>query len=100
MLENLELTLFSLTTAIYAVAWAWHLRGWKLGLSRADPGRDSHPVGGLGAAFSDGWLALLVIGAFLLFALKRSNQMLGGYLCRVGQLLVPGAKEGREARIV
>jgi len=30
MLENLELTLFSLTTAIYAVVWAWHLRGWGL----------------------------------------------------------------------
>ena len=30
MLETLELLLFALTTALYLIAWGYHLRGWKL----------------------------------------------------------------------
>jgi hypothetical protein len=29
MLETLELGLFGLATALYALAWGWHLAGWN-----------------------------------------------------------------------
>ena len=31
MLETLELGLFGAATALYAIAWGWHLAGWKRG---------------------------------------------------------------------
>jgi cytochrome c-type biogenesis protein CcsB len=108
MLEKLELTLFGLSTAIYGVAWIWHLRGWKLGsavqtqiairvlwvgwaLHLLMVGlrwyRAEH-VPMLSAFEFVTFFALLVIGAFLLFALKQRNQMLGVFLLPVGLLLM------------
>ena len=29
MLEQLELGLFGASTALYVIAWFWHLRGWR-----------------------------------------------------------------------
>jgi ABC-type transport system involved in cytochrome c biogenesis permease subunit len=104
MLENLELALFWLSTAIYAVAWGWHLRGWKQG--SAVQTRIAMRI------LSAGWIlhlvmvglrwyraehvpmlsafefvtffGLLVIGVFLLFAVKPHNQMLGVFLLPAG----------------
>lgn len=108
MLENLELTLFGLSTAIYGVAWIWHLRGWKLGSAVQTQiairilwvgwalhlfmvglrwYRAEH-VPMLSAFEFVTFFALLVIGAFLLFALKQRNQMLGVFLLPVGLLLM------------
>jgi len=108
MLEKLELTLFVLTTALYLIAWGWHLRGWKLG-SAAQTGvavrilwvgwllhlllvglrwyRAEH-VPMLSAFEFVTFFALLVIGVFLLFALKERNQMLGVFLLPVGLILM------------
>jgi hypothetical protein len=47
MLKGIELGLFSLATALYLAAWAWHLRGWK------------QSVDGLGPARRHGWPALV-----------------------------------------
>jgi ABC-type transport system involved in cytochrome c biogenesis permease subunit len=104
MLEKLELTLFGLSTAIYGVAWAWHLRGWKLGSATQTQiairilwagwilhllmvglrwyRADHVPM--LSAFEFVTFFALLVIGAFLLFAFKQRNQMLGVFLLPVG----------------
>ena len=108
MLEKLELTLFGLCTAIYGIAWIWHLRGWKLGsavqtqiairilwvgwaLHLLMVGlrwyRAEH-VPMLSAFEFVTFFAALVIGAFLLFALKQRNQMLGVFLLPVGLLLM------------
>jgi ABC-type transport system involved in cytochrome c biogenesis permease subunit len=108
MLENLELTLFGLSTVIYGVAWAWHLRGWKLGSAAQTQiairilwvgwalhllmmglrwYRAEH-VPMLSAFEFVTFFALLVIGAFLMFAFKRRNQMLGVFLLPVGLLLM------------
>jgi len=112
MLENLELVLFALTTAIYLIAWGWHLRGWR----RNSAAQTRVAIGFLWV----GWVlhllmvglrwyraghvpmltafefvtffALLVIGVFLLFALKARNQMLGVFLLPVGlSLMLYGA---------
>lgn len=108
MLENLELALFVLTTAIYLVAWGWHLRGWKLGSAaqtRVAIGilwagwvlhillvglrwyRAGH-VPMLSAFEFVTFFALLVIGVFLLFSFKARNQMLGVFLLPVGLVLM------------
>jgi len=108
MLENLELGLFSLATALYLIAWVWHVIGWKRA-SAAHTGvavrilwlgwllhlamlglrwyRAEH-VPMLSAFEFVSFFALLVIGAFLLFAIKRRNQMLGVFLLPVGLLLM------------
>jgi cytochrome c-type biogenesis protein CcsB len=104
MLEKLELLLFVLTTAIYLIAWGWHLRGWKLG-SAAQTRIAMHilwagwvlhlmmvglrwyraeHVPMLSAFEFVTFFALLVVGVFLLFALKARNQMLGVFLLPVG----------------
>ena len=108
MLEKLELALFGLSTAIYGIAWAWHLRGWKLGsaiqtqiairilwagwvlhlLMLGSRWYRAEHVPMLSAFEFVTFFAALVIGAFLLFALKRSNQMLGVFLLPVGLLLM------------
>jgi ABC-type transport system involved in cytochrome c biogenesis permease subunit len=108
MLEKVELGLFSLSTAIYAVAWAWHLRGWRsssIGQTRiavrvlwvgwllhvAMVGlrwvRAEH-VPMLSAFEFVTFFGLLVIGVFLLFAIKERNQMLGVFLLPVGLMLM------------
>ena len=108
MLENLELGLFTLATTLYLVAWGWHLRGWQL----ASAARNRVAVRILSAGFLLHFLmvglrwyraehvpmlsafefvtffALLVIGAFLLFAVKERNQALGVFLLPVGLLLM------------
>lgn len=108
MLENLELWLFTLATALYLIAWGWHLRGWKLN-SAAQTHlairilwvgwvlhlllvglrwyRAGH-VPMLSAFEFVTFFALLVIGVFLLFALKQRNQMLGVFLLPVGLSLM------------
>jgi len=104
MIENMELGLFTLSTAVYLVAWAWHLRGWKLdSASRTRVAirilwagwslhllmvglrwyRAEH-VPMLSAFEFVTFFALLVVGAFLLFAIKPRNQMLGVFLLPVG----------------
>ena len=104
MLETLELTLFALATTMYLLAWGWHLSGWKqesairtqvairilwvgwvlhllmVGLRWY---RAEH-VPMLSAFEFVTFFALLVIGAFLLFAIKQRNQMLGVFLLPVG----------------
>ena len=104
MLENLELLLFALAMAIYLIAWGWHLRGWKLGSATQTHiairilwvGWVAHllmvglrwyraeHVPMLSAFEFVTFFALLVIGVFLLFALKKRNQMLGVFLLPVG----------------
>ena len=104
MLEKLELALFALTTALYLVAWGWHLRGWKRGSAAQTRVairilwlglmlhlllvglrwyRAGH-VPMLSAYEFVIFFALLVIGVFLLFALKERNRMLGVFLLPVG----------------
>lgn len=104
MLEKLELVLFALTTLVYFIAWVWHLRGWTMGSAvqtRIATGilwfgwilngllvglrwyRAGH-VPMLSAFEFVTFFALLVVGVFLLFALKQRNQMLGVFLLPVG----------------
>jgi ABC-type transport system involved in cytochrome c biogenesis permease subunit len=108
MLETLEFGLFAGATAIYFIAWAWHLRGWRNG--SADQTRTAVRI------LAAGWLlhlamvglrwiradhvpmisafefvtffGLLVIGVFLLFATKERNQALGVFLLPVGLALM------------
>jgi ABC-type transport system involved in cytochrome c biogenesis permease subunit len=108
MLESLELGLFTAATAIYALAWAWHLRGWRSGSSAqtriavrilwtgwvlhlAMVGlrwyRAEH-VPMLSAFEFVTFFGLLVIGVFLLFAVRERNQMLGVFLLPVGLMLM------------
>lgn len=104
MLEDLEFGLFTGATATYFIAWAWHLRGWQQGsvaqaniavrilwagwvLHLAMVGlrwyRAEH-VPMLSAFEFVTFFALLVVGAFLLFAIRERNQMLGVFLLPVG----------------
>ena len=104
MLENVELGLFAGATALYVIAWAWHFIGWKRG-SAVHTGvavrilwggwvlhllmvglrwfRAEH-VPMLSAFEFVTFFALLVIGCFLLFAIKERNRMLGVFLLPVG----------------
>jgi len=104
MLENLELVIFALATTLYLIAWGWHLSGWKLGSAAQNKiairilwvGWVLHllmvglrwylaeHVPMLSAFEFVTFFALLVIGVFLLFALKERNQMLGVFLLPVG----------------
>ena len=108
MLETIELGLFGLATALYALAWGWHLVGWKQG-SAAHTGiavrilwvgwvlhvamvalrwyRADH-VPMLSAFEFVTFFAMLVIGCFLLFAMREHNRMLGVFLVPVGLLLM------------
>src|SRR5210317_1480037 len=108
MLEEIELGLFWLATALYLSAWGQHLRGWRQG-SEAVTGvavrilwvgwalhvamvglrwyRAEH-VPMLSAFEFVTFFAMLVIGCFLLFALKERNRMLGAFLVAVGLLLM------------
>lgn len=108
MLEKLEAVLFILTTALYLIAWVWHLRGWKMGsvvqtriavrilwagwalhviLVGLRWHRASH-VPLLSAFEFVTFFALLVIGVFLLFAFRERNRMLGVFLLPVGLALM------------
>jgi hypothetical protein len=104
MLEGIELGLFALTTAIYGIAWGWHLRGWRHGsaaqtrvavrilwvgwllhvtfLGLRWVRADHVPM--LSAYEFVTFFAMLVIGVFLLFAVKERNQALGVFLLPVG----------------
>jgi ABC-type transport system involved in cytochrome c biogenesis permease subunit len=108
MLEKLELVLFIVATGIYMLAWVWHLLGWR----GASPDRTGVAVRTLWVGFSLHLLmvglrwyraghvpfltafefvtffALLVIGVFLLFALRERNRTLGVFLLPVGLLLM------------
>ena len=108
MLEDLEFGLFTGAMATYFIAWAWHLRGWQQG-SAALTGvavrilwvgwvmhvgmvglrwvRVEH-VPMLSAFEFVTFFAMLVVGCFLLFALKERNRMLGVFLVPVGLLLM------------
>jgi ABC-type transport system involved in cytochrome c biogenesis permease subunit len=108
MLETLELGLFGLATGLYILAWGWHLVGWKRG-SAAHTGtavrilwagwalnvamvglrwyRADH-VPMLSAFEFVTFFAMLVIGCFLLFAMREHNRMLGVFLVPVGVLLM------------
>jgi ABC-type transport system involved in cytochrome c biogenesis permease subunit len=108
MLKEIELGLFALATALYLAAWAGHLRGWKQAsatqtsaavrilwigwlLHLAMVGlrwyRAEHvPI--LSAFEFVTFFALLVIGGFLLFAIREHNRMLGVFLVPVGLLLM------------
>ncbi|MDH3916169.1 MAG: hypothetical protein OES37_08410, partial [Chromatiales bacterium] len=87
MLKGIELGLFSLATALYLAAWAWHLRGWKQSSAAVTTGavrilwmgwvlhvgmvglrwyRAEH-VPMLSAFEFVTFFAMLVIGCFLLF---------------------------------
>ena len=108
MYENLELVLFSVTIALYVIAWGWHLRGWQLnsdtqtgvairilwvgwGLHLLLMGMRWYQAGyiPLITAFEFvTFFAMLVIGVFLLFSLKIKNRMLGVFLLPVGLLLM------------
>jgi cytochrome c-type biogenesis protein CcsB len=108
MYENLELLLFSSTTAVYAAAWTCHLRGWQLGSQRLTRvairvlwagwvlhlllmGMRWYQVGHIPllTAFEFvNFFAMLVIGVFLLFSFKESNRMLGVFLLPVGLFLM------------
>jgi cytochrome c-type biogenesis protein CcsB len=108
MFENLELLLFSVTTVLYVVAWGCHLRGWQL---------NSHKLTLIAIRILwVGWIlhllllglrwyqaghvplitafefvtffAMLVIGVFLLFAIRERNRMLGVFLLPVGLFLM------------
>ena len=108
MLETLELGLFWGATALYGLAWAWHLAGWQRasekhtsaavrilwagwGLNVAMVGlrwyRAEH-VPMLSAFEFVTFFAMLVVGCFLLFALKERNRALGVFLVPVGILLM------------
>jgi ABC-type transport system involved in cytochrome c biogenesis permease subunit len=104
MLETLEFGLFATASAVYVLAWVWHLLGWRQGSAE----KTRVAIGILWA----GWLlhlgmvvlrgyraghlpmlsafefvtffALLVVGVFLLFALRQRNRMLGVFLLPVG----------------
>ncbi len=104
MLEKVELALFAVTLVVYLIAWGWHLHGWRrdsathtriairilwfgwilhllmVGLRWY---RAEH-VPMLSAFEFVTFFALLVIGAFLLFAIKRRNRLLGVFLLPVG----------------
>ena len=108
MYENLELLLFALTSLVYVVAWVWHLRGWQLGsetqtrvairilwvgwlLHLLLMGMRWYQAGHIPllTAFEFvTFFAMLVIGGFLLFAIKERNQMLGVFLVPVGLFLM------------
>ena len=108
MYENLELVLFSVTIALYVIAWGWHLRGWQLnsdtqtgvairilwvgwGLHLLLMGMRWYQAGHIPliTAFEFvTFFAMLVIGMFLLFSLKIKNRMLGVFLLPVGLLLM------------
>ena len=108
MYENLELVLFSVTIALYVIAWGWHLRGWQLssdtqtgvairilwvawGLHLLLMGMRWYQAGHIPliTAFEFvTFFAMLVIGVFLLFSLKVKNRMLGVFLLPVGLLLM------------
>jgi len=108
MYENLEILLFSLTIVVYLVAWAWHLRGWKLGsdtqtgvairflwvgwmLHLLLMGMRWYQVGHIPllTAFEFvNFFAMLVFGTFLLFSFKERNRMLGVFLLPVGLFLM------------
>jgi len=104
MLEKLELGLFALSTALYLVAWLWHLRGWKLAADAQTRiairilwagwalhllmvglrwYRAGH-VPMISAFEFVTFFALLVVGVFLLFAIRQRNRMLGVFLLPVG----------------
>ena len=104
MLEKLELALFVIATTLYLIAWGWHLRGWKLNSTTQTRVaitilwagwvlhllmiglrwyRAEH-VPMLSAFEFVTFFALLVVGAFLLFALRERNRMLGVFLLPVG----------------
>ena len=108
MLENVEQGLFWAATALYVVAWGWHFAGWKrgsveytgtavgilwagwllhLGMVGLRWYRAEH-VPMLSAFEFVTFFGLLVIGVFLLFAMKERNQMLGVFLLPVGLLLM------------
>src|SRR5210317_2653468 len=108
MLEEIELGLFWLATALYLSAWGQHLRGWQQGsvavtgvavrilwvgwaLHVAMVGlrwyRADH-VPMLSAFEFVTFFAMLVVGCFLLFALKERNRALGVFLVPVGILLM------------
>lgn len=108
MLEQLELALFLLSTLAYLVAWVLHLRAWKLDSvvqTRIAIGilwfgwvlnlimvglrwyRADH-VPMLSAFEFVTFFALLVIGTFLLFAIRERNRMLGVFLLPVGLALM------------
>ena len=108
MLGILELGLFALSLAVYCIAWVWHFRGWK----QDAPARTRVAIRILWA----GWLlhvlmvclrwyraehvpmlsafefvtffAVLVVGAFLLFARQERNQALGVFLVPVALFLM------------
>ena len=108
MLETLELGLFWGATALYGLAWGWHLAGWR-SASEAHTGaavrilwvgwalnvamvglrwyRAEH-VPMLSAFEFVTFFAMLVVGCFLLFALKERNRALGVFLVPVGLLLM------------
>jgi ABC-type transport system involved in cytochrome c biogenesis permease subunit len=108
MLETLELGLFWGATALYGLAWAWHLAGWQRA-SQAHTGvavlilwagwllnvamvglrwyRAEH-VPMLSAFEFVTFFAMLVVGGFLLFAFKERNRALGVFLVPVGILLM------------
>ena len=104
MLEAMELGLFVAASALYVIAWAGHLLGWKQGspertrlairvlwggwlLHLAMVGlrwyRADH-VPMLSAFEFVTFFAVLVIGVFLLFARDEHNQALGVFLLPVG----------------
>ena len=108
MFEHMEFLLFYSTTALYLVAWLWHFRGWKLGsgtqtrvaihilwagwilhvlLMALRWYRAGH-VPLLTAFEFVTFFAMLVIGAFLLFAFREKNRMLGVFLLPVGLALM------------
>jgi ABC-type transport system involved in cytochrome c biogenesis permease subunit len=108
MYATTELVLFIATTAAYVLAWGSHLRGWQTG-------SDGWTQTAINILWG-GWLvhlvlmamrwyqaghiplitpfefvtffAVLVIGVFLLFALKKKNRMLGVFLLPVGLFLM------------
>ena len=104
MFEKLELLLFATTVGLYLIAWASHLRGWKLGSNVQTTIAIRILWGGwvlhlmlmglrwyraghipLLTAFEFvTFFAMLIIGVFLLFALKERNRMLGVFLVPVG----------------
>jgi len=108
MYENLESLLFYLTIVIYVIAWARHLRSWQLDSKTQSRtairilwagwvlhllllGLRWYQVGHIPliTAFEFvAFFAMLVIGVFLLFALKERNQMLGVFLLPVGLFLM------------
>jgi len=108
MYENLELLLFSSTAVLYAISWMWHYRGWRMGshaqtliairilwagwalhlLLMVLRWKQAGHVPLLTAFEFVTFFAMLVIGVFLLFALRERNRMLGVFLLPVGLLLM------------